>query len=219
MTKAVIFDMDGLLIDSEPLWRSVEIEIFSEMGIALTDEMCRETTGMRIDQVVTHWLMRFPVPVSGEREAKRVENKIVERMREAIGSMGELMPGAVDAVKVARASGLKTAIASSSPLVLIEAMVQRFAFSAAFDVLHSAESEEQGKPNPAVYLSTASKLGVDAQDCIAVEDSVTGMTAAKAAGMLCIVVPDPKAELVQFGDADVVLDSLEGFGRTLARIV
>jgi sugar-phosphatase len=209
VTKAAIFDMDGLLIDSEPLWQEAEIKVFRSIGVPLTRELCRETVGVRLDAVVRHWYDRFPW--RGE-PAEVVEARVLEEVSRLIIERGEPMPGARQAIDTLRAENYALAVASSSPLQLIRAALETFGLIGEFAVLHSAETEAEGKPHPAVYVSTMSRLGVDPRYCIAFEDTVIGVRAAKSAGARVIAVPDP-ADIGDpaFGDADVVLSSLTEF--------
>lgn len=204
--RAVIFDLDGLLIDSEPHWRRAEAEVFARAGLALTDEDCAATTGLRIDEVVR--LRRAEAPGWHTlTEADAVE-AILARVVALLETEADAKPGAVAAVQRAKAAGARVALASSSPARVIRAGLARLGLAGAFEVVQSAEHEPLGKPHPGVYLATAARLGVPATACVAVEDSVNGMVAAKAARMRCVAVPerpDPR-----FALADVVLASLEG---------
>lgn len=213
--RAAIFDMDGLLIDSEPLWREAEVNVFGAVGVPLTEDMCRETTGLRHDAVVRYWHARYPWNKPGLDELTR---RLLEAAQALIVERGELMAGAQQAIQAVHQQDLQLAIASSSPRSLIDAVVQKFDLARFFSVLHSAEDENAGKPDPAVYLSTMSLLGVAPQDCFALEDSVSGIRAAKAAGAMVIAVPDPAiADDPGFAEADIVLSSLEAFSIDLIR--
>lgn len=210
---AAIFDMDGLLIDSEPLWREAEVDVFGAVGVPLTEEMCRETTGLRHDVVVRYWHARYPWEQPGLDE---MTERLLEAAQALIVERGVLMPGAEGAIRLLHQHGLQLAIASSSPKSLIEAVVRKFELGEYFSVLHSADDEKAGKPDPAVYLSTMSMLDVEAQDCLALEDSISGIRAAKATGAKVIAVPDPDAlNRTEFAEADVVLSSLEEFSTEL----
>jgi sugar-phosphatase len=207
--KAAIFDMDGLLIDSEPLWQEAEISVFRTVGVPLKRALCRQTMGVRLDEVVRHWYDRFPW--RGE-SVEAVEARILEEVSRLIVSRGELMPGVSETMEMLIAADYELAVASSSPMQLIRTALETFGLSESFSVLHSAEAEANGKPHPAVYLSTMSRLGVDANQCIAFEDSAAGVRAAKSAGTWVIAVPDP-ADFSNpaFDDADIVLSSLTKF--------
>jgi sugar-phosphatase len=206
MVCAILFDMDGLLIDSEPLWHEAEVYGFGLAGLCLTPEQCLETTGLRVDEVVQFRYARQPWTSPGQDV---VTAAIVERLVELVHAKGVLKPGVAQALDCAHGSGGRVALASSSPYVIIDAVLDTFGLRSAFEVIHSAEEEERGKPEPDVYLTAARKLGVDPAACVALEDSPNGVLAAKAAGMKCIAVPEP----VLRGDprlarADAVIDSL-----------
>jgi sugar-phosphatase len=207
--KAAIFDMDGLLIDSEPLWQEAEIAVFRSVGVPLTREMCRETVGVRLDEVVRHWHKKFPWR---DESLDMVEARILEEISRLIVSRGKPMPGVRETIDLLTAAKYVLAVASSSPMQLIRTALDTFELTEHFSVLHSAEAEGEGKPNPAVYLSAMSRLGVDPSNCIALEDSAIGVRAAKSAGARVIAVPDP-ADISNpaFADADVVLSSLTDF--------
>lgn len=184
-STAAIFDMDGLLIDSEPIWRRVEKALFKEVGVNLTEEDCNSTTGLRLDEVISHWHKKFPWD---SKPVAALHEEIIDAMARAIRDEAELMPGAVEAIELFRIKGLKTAVCSSSPYKLIEAMVEKFDLSAKLDAVHSAQYEPRGKPDPAAYLSAAKKLATPPAQCIALEDSIPGLMSAKSAGMRCILV-------------------------------
>lgn len=207
--RAVIFDMDGVLIDSEPLWREAEIEVFATVGITLTHESCRETTGLRMDEVVTYRHREEPWPleeVSIEDLAGRVERRLIEYVREK----GTAMEGAIDAIDRLEDAGYRLALASSSAREIIDVVLDRLGLSSRFEVVASAETEAYGKPHPAVFLRVASALGVDPTECVVIEDSLNGVIAAKAARMGCVAVPEDRDD-PRFAIADTTLTSLAEF--------
>ena len=206
---AAIFDMDGLLIDSEPLWQDAEIAVFGELGVPLTRSMCRETMGVRIDHVVRHWHERFPWKGVSFDE---VELRIVAMVGELMRERGAPMPGVNETIEKLGNASYRLAVASSSPMRLIRLALEQLRIIDRFEVLHSAESESQGKPHPAVYTSTMARLAVKPQRCIAFEDSVAGVRSAKSAGAYVIAVPD-RSERANpgFAAADLVLESLTEF--------
>lgn len=185
--KAVVYDMDGVLIDSEPLWRKGEVEVFAKYGIALTEEMCFRCMGLRIDEVVAFWFKEFGV---GMDRAPQAQNDILDKMVELITAEGQALPGVSSSLAFWQGKGMRLALASSSATRLIEAVLDRLGIRAYFEVIHSAEHEPFGKPHPAVYISAAQKLGVPPTECLAIEDSVNGVIAAKAARMTCIAIPE-----------------------------
>ncbi len=206
MIKAVIFDMDGLLIDSEPLWRKAEIEVFSSVGIQLTEEDCKETMGYRLNEVVDLWYTRKPWQNSSKKD---IEERILERVSELILSEGKIMAGVQETIQSCMDLNLKMAIASSSPMKLIMSVVKLLGMERNFDVLHSAEFEPYGKPHPAVFISTAKKLGVSGHNCLVLEDSLHGVISALAAKMKVVAIPDShQFSNPKFKVADRVFKSL-----------
>jgi mannitol-1-/sugar-/sorbitol-6-/2-deoxyglucose-6-phosphatase len=200
--------MDGLLIDSEPFWWEAEQAVFAEVGVRLTDADCVQTMGLRVDEVVAHWVTRRPWQgVPPERVAERIAQRVVELVR----TRGEEMAGASGALSLCEGLGLRLALASSSAPQIIHAVLDRLGFARRFDVVCSAADEARGKPHPDVYLSACAGLGIPPADCVAFEDSPNGVRAARAAGMRCIAVPGhglPGADLIA-SIADFVLPSLE----------
>lgn len=211
--KAAIFDLDGLLIDSEPFWRRAEQEIFARLDLQLDDEMCAQTTGLRVDEVVAFWFAKQPWTGCSNQS---VENDIVQRVAELVRWCGEPLPGALEAVDKLRITGLRLAVASSSPRILIEAALERLQLVDSFPIVCSAIEEAAGKPDPAVYLTAARRLKVSNSDCVAFEDSIPGVKAAKAAAMTVVAVPAARDyDHVDFDQADYKLRSLVDFSPQL----
>lgn len=216
---AVIFDMDGLIIDSEPLWHEAEISILGGLGVPLVDASCRKTKGMFVNEVTSYWFDRFPW--SGP-EPDEVADQVVEAVMRLVVEKGTLKPGAKKAVQACRRSGLAMAVASSSAYRLISLVLEKFSLHDQFDVVHSAQDEPYGKPHPGVFLTAAAKIGVPPQACLVWEDSPAGVLAAKSARMTCVAVPEyEEREDRVFGVADLVIASLDdvdaGLFESLAR--
>lgn len=202
---ACAFDMDGVLIDTEPVWRQVELDVFARVGVALTDDQLRDTWGMRIEEVVDHWYQERPW--NGIRP-HAVQREIVREMVEYVRNDGIPMAGALQAIDIARAAGLRIAIASSSSRELIDAVIDRLGIIDLVDAVCTADDEVRGKPDPAVYLSAARALDVLPSCCVAIEDSPVGVTSAVAAGMRCIGVRSHGDLSGDISHAHVVIDSL-----------
>ncbi len=216
---AVILDMDGLLIDTEPVWRAAEAEVFAELGTPLTDADMLTTMGRRITEVVAEWRTRRPWPSAetGEPDDDTIAERVIDRMVARVGAEGEPMPGVIGAVGLLQRLGLPMAIASSSPHRLINSVCDRLGL-AGIAIRCSATDEQDGKPAADVYLSAARQLGLDPAACLAIEDSPNGVVAAKAAGMRCAAVPDPHlAGDARFARADLVLRSLADLDETALR--
>ena len=205
----MIFDLDGLLIDSEPFWRRAEMEVFATVGVVLTESETRQTMGLRIDDAVHHWFERRPWE---GRSPVEVERAVTARVAELIEAEGRPMPGALAAVDLCRHRSIPMAVCSGSYAVVIEAALDKLGLTSSMSAWHSAEWEPLGKPHPGAYLSTAAKLGVDPPACLAFEDSFNGAISAKAARMRVVAVPEPDTlASPRWGFCDLVLASLEAF--------
>jgi sugar-phosphatase len=199
--------MDGLLVNSEPLWLEAEIQVLGEVGIPREKVMVTDTTGLRNDETVSFWYARHPW--AGPRP-DQVSARIVDLVTNLIQERATPMPGVGHAIGVCRQLELPIAIASSSPATLIQEVITKLGIGQYVSVVRSAESESHGKPDPAIFLSTARELREQPQNCLVFEDSANGVAAAKAAGMRCIAVPAPESRKDhRFAVADAVLDSLQ----------
>lgn len=207
--QAIIFDMDGVLIDSEPLWKIAEVEAFAKVGLDLTFTDCEETVGLRIDEVVQMWHDKVKWT---SKTVKEVETDIVDILIREIRTQGKALPGVFEALSRFQKAGYKIGLATSSYQRIIEVVVEKLEIAQFFDVMHSAEHEVNGKPHPAVFLNCANKLNVHPKDCLVIEDSFNGVLAAKSARMKVVAIPEkshqPDPRLII---ADTVLDSLHDF--------
>jgi mannitol-1-/sugar-/sorbitol-6-/2-deoxyglucose-6-phosphatase len=215
--RASIFDMDGLLVDSEPLWHEAEIDVLGSLGVPLGASACRQTKGMFVNEVTRYWHDRYPWrgPTTDD-----VAVEIVDRVMALVVAKGVPKPGVQQAIDLCRAHGLPLAVASSSAYRLIDLVLDHFGWAASFDLVHSAEDEPYGKPHPGVFLTAATKLGVPPDRCLVWEDAPAGVLAAKAARMACVAVPEVvERDRPAFGLADAVLGSLEEADEALWRRV
>jgi HAD superfamily hydrolase (TIGR01509 family) len=202
--------MDGLLLDSEPAWKGVHREVFAALGMRLEEWPSLVTTGMRVDEVVA---LRRTYFDWGEPTDTEVVLMITQRVAERLTADAVLLPGAIEAIDWCRDHGLAVALATGSTWTVLEAVTRRFALDRHLDALVSAEDVQLGKPHPAVFMTAAAAIGVEPTACLAFEDSLNGVIAAKAASMRVVAVPrgasagDPRMVL-----ADVLLDSLHDIG-------
>lgn len=189
--KAVIYDMDGVLIDSEPLWKIAMEEVFHEVNCDLTRKDFEQTVGLRLDEVITYWFEHRPWENATPEE---VLERIVQKMIVLIQANGEPLSGVIDSLEFFKAKGFKIGLATSSYEILIDTVLEVLNIKHYFDKTHSAEHERFGKPNPDVYIHTAKELKVKPIECIVIEDSINGVIAGKAARMYVVCVPEKTHE-------------------------
>jgi sugar-phosphatase len=206
----VIFDMDGLLIDSEPLWEEAGAELLQSYGVELTSEQYQSSTGLRTREWITHWFNHFHID---DKYVEHATAQIINTAIEKIRARGTGMPGVLQVFSFLREEGITMAIATSSPLQLVDIVVDKLNIGQYLTCMVSAEDLPYGKPHPAVYLDCAARLGADPSRCICFEDSFNGMIAVKAARMKCVVIPAPHVHHQNRWDAaDLKLRSLLDFG-------
>jgi len=203
--EAVVFDLDGVIVDSEQVWDDVRERFVAEAGGTYTEAATRAMMGMSSPEWSRYLVEELGVPMTaGEANAE-----VVRRMLERYGEAPPLIPGAVDAVRRVGARW-PLAIASSANRELIDVVVAAAGLADLIRVSVSSEEVERGKPAPDVYLEAARRLGVDPTRCAAVEDSHNGLRSARAAGMRVVAVPNlhfpPDDEAIAL--ADVVLASI-----------
>lgn len=207
--QLIIFDMDGVLIDSEPYWNDALKVGFRAANLEMSDEMCEATMGGRLNEVVD---FRFKKHKLNGVSREEVEELILEEIIHLVKTKAGILPGVHSAVEKINQAGIPMAIASSSPMRLINVVMEKLKIEKDLSGIFSAQDDIWGKPHPSVYLRTAETLNVDPEYCWVIEDSVNGMVAAKAAKMNVIAVPDPKMyHDKRWGLSDVLLHSLEEF--------
>jgi beta-phosphoglucomutase-like phosphatase (HAD superfamily) len=213
--QAVIFDMDGLLIDSEPFWQTAGIAVLKQYGHTLTLPQYESSTGLRTKEWLELWFNHFYIPFS---EIEAAEEAIIDAVISKIKSQGKLMSGVHHIVNYFLQKDLKLGIATSSPMRLADVVVDMFNLRPVLSAITSAGKLPYGKPHPQVYIDCATELGVQPSQCLAFEDSFNGMIAAKAAKMKCVVVPAMHQNHEQrWGAADLKISSLQNFNDLLLR--
>lgn len=204
--KAVIFDMDGVIIDSEYLWRRAMIEGFTEIGIPFTDADCRVTTGMRFKEVIEYW---FKSHNYSSLTVSEFDTLVVDKLCLLIKKEGKPMKGVLEAFEFLKINNFKIGLATSSNVELMETVIETLQLGDYFDALCSAQHLTHGKPHPQVFINCAQELGVHASHCLVVEDSVNGVIAGKAAHMKVVAIPEEEQKHnPKFSIADYKLDSL-----------
>jgi HAD superfamily hydrolase (TIGR01509 family) len=203
--EAVIFDLDGVIVDSEQVWDEVREAYVVESGGRYSERATRDMMGMSAPEWSRYMDEELGVPGTPEE----INAAIVERMLARYGEAPPLIPGAVDAVRRV-AARWPLAIASSSNPELIEVVVRASGLGDVFTIAVSSQEVGRGKPAPDVYLEAARRLGIEPTACAAIEDSHNGIRSAKAAGMLVVAVPNPHfpPDDEAMAAADIVLGSI-----------
>ena len=205
--KAVIFDMDGVLIDSEPLWRKAMIEGFASIGVLITEEDCKKTTGNRLKEVVEYWFEKLDILDFLPTE---IEHRIINMLVKLINNEGKAISGVIEVINFCNNKNIKIGLATSSSNQLMEAVLEKLKLKNTIKSSISAENMEYGKPHPEVFLSCASQLQISPLECIVIEDSINGVIAAKAAFMRVIALPEQEnINNHKFSIADYKLNNMQ----------
>ena len=204
MSKAVIWDMDGVIADTAPYHFKAWQEVFQKRGMNFTEEDFRRNFGQRNDTIIRNVLGEGLSPSQIDTIAGEKEENFRQRVRQHI----KPLPGAIKLLKSLREHGFKMALASSAPIENIRLVTQGLDINNCFHAIVSGREVKEGKPSPQGFLLAAKKLRVAPENCIVVEDAVAGVTAAKRAGMCCLAVTNthPKTSLME---ADLIVDTLE----------
>jgi len=209
----VIFDMDGLLINSEPLWEEAGSELLAQYGKKLTSAQYETSTGLRTKEWLEHWFNHFRIPHHTIEDA---EIAIINGVIEKIKTSGKALPGVHYILEYFKAKKFKIGLATSSPLRMADIVIDKLQIRPHLQVITSAEHLPFGKPHPQVYMDCGAALGSHPYQVVCFEDSFNGMIAAKAAKMKCVVVPSQnQVNSKIWGAADLKISSLQNFNDLL----
>jgi HAD superfamily hydrolase (TIGR01509 family) len=202
---AVVFDLDGVLVDTEPYWADAKRELVADAGGEWREDAATEMLGMSGPEWSEYMRKELGVPLEADEIGRRVVDGMLGRIAEGV----PLLPGAREAI-TAIAERWPVAIASSADRPVIEAVLRETELESFVDVVVSSGETGRGKPAPDVYLAAAEQLGVAPQAAVAIEDSGNGMLSAKAAEMALIAIPNPNTAVDDsaLAQADVVLSSI-----------
>ena len=204
--EAVLWDMDGLLVDTEPLWTVAEVELAADHGATWDERIKTAVVGTRLDVAVPLVLQHFGLPVTADR-VEELSRRLLRRMVELFRTDLSPMPGAVELFDALRAEGVPQALVSSSYRVLVDGVLA--AGYGPFDVTVAGDEVADGKPHPEPYLTAAERLGVDPERCVVLEDSPSGVAAGTAAGCAVVAVPSVPGVEIQPAPRRLVVPSLE----------
>ena len=204
MINAVIFDMDGVMIDSEPLWEKTERILLARRGIDYSPDYRDKIVGLNQRDSGRLLVDTFDL----DETVEDIINERISILTSIYEEELELIPALVPLLEQLAREGYRLAVASSSPLRVVTFVLDMFSLHNHFLTVVSGDSVGNGKPHPDIYLHTADMLGVVPAECVAIEDSINGLRSAKGAGMYCIAIPDKRLTPEQFESADVILDSL-----------
>jgi HAD superfamily hydrolase (TIGR01509 family) len=203
--RAVIFDMDGLLLDTETLWHEAEVELFRRHGAEFTWDDKMAVIGTSFEITARYFADRLGRP---REEGAALVDEMVALMHGRVRRQVDARPGALELVERLREmDGVRLGLASNSPRFLVDDALATAGLSDVFETIVTPADVDRAKPAPDIYLRACANLGVEPSEALALEDSGSGVTAAKAAGLTCIAVP-------QFAETDVsaadrIIDSLE----------
>lgn len=205
--EAVVFDMDGVLADSEPVYFEAMRSVLAPQGHEVTEKHQRDIMGHSIQDTWAYLQQTFALEGPLDALVESYDSELVRRL----ALLTQPLPGVRELVETLRARGVPIAVASSSLPAWIEALLGGLKLDGAFDALVSASMVEHPKPAPDIYMEAARRLGAPPERCIAIEDTPTGLRSAKGAGMLTVQVRSSSTAWPPQDDADVVLESLREF--------
>lgn len=205
MVEAVIFDMDGLMVNSEDLWEETERLYFDRKGHVYSSELDRLLMGRKKEESAA--VIKEQLGLEDSIEA--IISERYDILRKLCHERLELMPGLLALLESLAKRQAPLALASSSPMDQIHFVLNRFDLGRYFSVVVSGDMVSRGKPAPDIYFMAAEQLAKEPIACLALEDTVNGVRAAKAAGMICIAIPDRRQKDLDFSIADAEFTSLE----------
>jgi HAD superfamily hydrolase (TIGR01509 family) len=207
MLSAIIFDLDGVLADSEPWWNQIDAKLLAEYGVTYRGEHHQNVVGVSYRLAVEFYKKAFGLSVPTEEMMRRRGEIATELFANRVG----LFPNVKEVLEELRQMKLRLAVATSSVSASARPFLDRHELTGCFEVIVTGEEVERGKPAPDIYLRAADKLGLTADACLVVEDALPGVAAAKAAKMRVVAIPDRRFVDPREYDkkADYVLDSLK----------
>lgn len=215
MLQAIVFDMDGLMVDSEPLAHEAWNDVLREYGQRLDDVNYSRIVGLRLDATAQFLKQMYELPVSPAKLGEAKERRLTEIRARGVPPM----PGLGRLVSEIEARQLPWAVATSSPRATAEENLQQLGLLPLCQVIAGGDEVRHGKPSPEIYLLAAERLGIAPDLCLALEDSVPGLTAARSAGMVTVAIPGGHGQAQEFEEANFVFSSLDIVATQLEEIL
>ncbi len=206
MNKAIIFDMDGVIIDSETVYADIEWQIYQEYKVPITKEGAMQSMGRGLLNWWEEIVDRYNMPISGEAAAAEVSRRYMRYLKDS-SHPKEAMPGVSQLMKKIKEKNWKIAIASSSDNIAIQTVVDIFNLYPYIDFTISGNDIVKSKPHPEIFERVADHFKLLPRQCLVIEDSQSGLLAAKAANMYCAVYKSAPVGLVDYGLADFAYDN------------
>jgi len=188
--SAAIFDFDGLLVDTNALWKAAEHEAFSAVGVRVSDDDQAITAAMTTREVARYWYSRQPWK---DRSLSQLEADVIERVSLGLTSTSQTMRGVPKTLQLCQALNIRLAVATNAPRQICVTALQHLGIAKHFEVIRTADDVSEGKPSPAVYNACIDALGISPDDAVVLEDSPPGARAAKRAGLFVIGIPSDAA--------------------------
>lgn len=205
MIKAVLFDMDGVLVNTETFYIKALIDTLSEeIGLELTMEEVEKYAGL----IYTEKLKRIFKERGIKGDPYELAEKSRRRFLQIVKGRIRLLPGVKELIEELVSSGIKLGLVSSSRRKVVEVVIRETGLEGVFDVIVAQEDVKHLKPDPEPYLLASKKLGIRPQECVVIEDSVHGISSAKSAGMKCIAIVNPHLPISNYSEADVLVRSV-----------
>jgi HAD superfamily hydrolase (TIGR01509 family) len=202
--EAVLFDMDGVIIDSEPLWSDAEKQLLARRNLPYSPSLKTAMMGRDARGAVGYLIEHYSLTESLGKLIEERNQLIAELFKEHL----KAIPGALDLVRSVIAAGILTGLVSSSPKPLVELALEKLVTTGLFDLTLSGDQVVRGKPAPDIYITAAEKLGVKPEYCLVIEDAPHGVAAAKDAGMCCLAI-GTSVSVVELAMADKVVSGFE----------
>lgn len=203
-TRAVIWDMDGVLVDTAPFHLKTWQEAFRKKGVTFTEDDFRRVFGQRADAIVRNTLSQ----ALSQNEVDTIVEQKNMNFRQAARHSIKPLPGAIELIKLLAESGFRIALASSAPVENIRLLTETLGIYHLFQSIISGRDVPESKPSPQLFLLAARRLGVDPENCVVIEDAIAGVTAARRAGMHCVAVTSTNAR-EHLQEADLIVDTLK----------